>query len=188
MSKSWFGWAGRILCINLSTGEIIKKPLDPELTRKYLGQAGINAKLLFDLTEPGIDPLSPENPLIFGVGPLGGSLAPCSGRFTVTSKSPLTGIFGDSNCGGHWGPELKNAGYDHIIIKGKADKPVFISITDDGAQIMDAQDLWGQSTFQTQELIKKKLNNPKAEVVAIGPAGENQVVFAAVMHLSLIHI
>ncbi len=181
MSKSWFGWAGRILCINLSTGEIIKKPLDPELTRKYLGQAGINAKLLFDLTEPGIDPLSPENPLIFGVGPLGGSLAPCSGRFTVTSKSPLTGIFGDSNCGGHWGPELKNAGYDHIIITGKAEQPVYLWINDDQVELRDARHLWGKNTWETDELIKTQLAQPSAQVACIGPAGENQVRFAAII-------
>ncbi len=179
--QQYFGWAGQILRVNLSTREIIKEPLDQKLTRKYLGQSGINAKLLFDLSIPGADPLSPDNPLIFGVGPLGGSLAPCSGRFTVTSKSPLTGIFGDSNCGGHWGPELKNAGYDHIIITGKAEHPVYLWINDDHVELKDARHLWGKDTWQTDEMIKMQLAQPSAQIACIGPAGENQVRFAAII-------
>lgn len=181
MNRQWYGWAGVVLRVNLTTMEIKKEPLDPELTRQYLGQSGINAKLLFDLTAPGIDPLSPENPLIFGVGPLGGSLAPCSGRFTVTTKSPLTGIFGDSNCGGHWGPELKNAGYDHIIVTGRAEYPVYLWINDDHVEIRDARHLWGKNTWQTDELIKMQLAQPSAQVACIGPAGENRVRFSAII-------
>jgi len=181
MSKQWFGWAGCILRVNLTTGEISKEPLDPELARAYLGQSGINAKLLYDLVTPGLDPLSADNPLIFGVGPLGGSLAPCSGRFTVTSKSPLTGIFGDSNCGGHWGPELKNAGYDHIVITGRAEHPVYLWINDDRVELRDARKLWGKTTWETDELIRTQLSQPTAQVACIGPAGENMVRFAAII-------
>ena len=181
MNKQWYGWAGRILRVNLTSGEICTEPLDPNLARQYLGQAGINAKLLFDMIEPGVDPLSPANPLIFGVGPLGGSLAPCSGRFTVTSKSPLTGVFGDSNCGGHWGPELKNAGYDHIVITGKAEHPVYLWINDDRVELRDARHLWGKDTWETDELIRNQLAQPSAQVVCIGPGGENQVRFAAII-------
>lgn len=179
--KQSYGWAGQILRVNLTTLEIVKEPLDPELTRKFLGQSGINAKLLFDLTKPGIDPLSPDNPLIFGVGPLGGSLAPCSGRFTVTTKSPLTGIFGDSNCGGHWGPELKNAGFDHIVITGQAAQPVYLWINDDHVEFRDASHLWGKDTWQTDEMIKMELAQASAQVACIGPAGENRVRFAAII-------
>lgn len=181
MNKQWYGWAGCILRVNLTTQEIWKEPLDPDLARKYLGQSGINAKLLYDLTEPGADPLSPANPLIFGVGPLGGSLAPCSGRFTVTTKSPLTGVFGDANCGGHWGPELKNAGYDHIVITGRAEHPVFLWINDDVVELRDAGHLWGKDTWETDEQIKTQLAQPSAQVACIGPAGENQVRYSAIV-------
>ncbi|PKM81154.1 MAG: aldehyde ferredoxin oxidoreductase [Firmicutes bacterium HGW-Firmicutes-14] len=181
MDKGWYGWAGRILRVNLTTKEIITEPLDRGLARAYLGQSGINARLLFDLTGPDVDPLSPDNPLIFGVGPLTGSLAPCSGRFTVTSKSPLTGIFGDSNCGGHWGPELKNAGYDHIVITGKAEHPVYLWINDDRVELRDACHLWGKTTWETDDLIKTQLAQPTAQVACIGPAGENLVRFAAII-------
>lgn len=131
MSKRWFGWSGAILEVDLSSKTFIKRDLSRELANGYLGQAGINARILFDRIAPGMDPFDPSAPLIFGVGPLGGTIAPCSGRFTVTFKSPLTGIFGDSNCGGHWGPELKMAGYDHIVITGRADQPVYLWIDDD---------------------------------------------------------
>jgi aldehyde:ferredoxin oxidoreductase len=127
------------------------------------------------------DPYSPEAPLIFGVGPLGGTLAPCSGRFSVTFKSPLTGIFGDANCGGHWGPELKMAGYDHIVIAGKARHPVYLWIDNDRIQIRDARPLWGKDTWETDELVREDIGERTAQVAYIGPAGENLVRFAAII-------
>lgn len=181
MSKRWFGWVGTMLEVELSAKTAVKKELPEELAYGYLGQAGVNARLLYDRTARGMHPLDPAAPLIFGVGPLGGTMAPCSGRFTVTFKSPLTGIFGDSNCGGHWGPELKMAGYDHIIITGRADQPVYLWIDDDRVEIRDARHLWGKNTWETDTAIKQEVADSTAQVVCIGPAGENQVHYAAII-------
>ena len=181
MTKRWYGWSGTILDVDLTRGIVQKKALTENLAHKYLGQAGINARLLYDMVAPGADPFSPEAPLIFGVGPLAGTLAPCSGRFSVTFKSPLTGIFGDSNCGGHWASELKMAGYDHIVITGKSESPVYLWIDNDKVQLRDARSLWGKDTWETDDLIKQDVGERTAQVVTIGPAGENLVRFAAII-------
>ena len=175
------GWMGTILRVDLTEKKIKKEPLDENLTLKFLGGRGLNGITLYKELKPGIDPLSPENKLIFGVGPCNGTLSLGSGRFNVTSKSPLTGGFGDANCGGFWGPELKYAGYDQIIIQGKAEKPVYLWIDGDKVEIKDASHLWGKDTFETNKLIIKELGDPKIEIVTIGPAGENLVKFANVM-------
>jgi aldehyde:ferredoxin oxidoreductase len=181
MSKKWQGWTGTILEIDLTNQTVQKIPLSEHLAYHYLGQAGINARLLYDRVSPTMDPYSPEAPLIFGVGPLGGTMAPCSGRFTVTFKSPLTGIFGDSNCGGHWGAELKMAGYDHMVITGKAEHPVYLWIDNDRVHIRDARPLWGKNTWETDELVRQDVGEETAQVVCIGPAGENRVRYAAII-------
>jgi aldehyde:ferredoxin oxidoreductase len=181
MNKKWYGWSGRILQVDLTTRTVETKELSEAITHQYLGQAGINARLLYDDTSAATDPFSPAAPLIFGVGPLAGTLAPCSGRFSVTFKSPLTGIFGDSNCGGHWGPELKMAGYDHIVIVGKADHPVYLWIDNDRVEIRDARPLWGKTTWDTDRWIKEDVGERTAHVACVGPAGENRVRFAAII-------
>jgi len=181
MSRKWFGWTGTILKVDLTRGTVQKEVLREDLAYQYLGQAGINARILYDLAGPGTDPFSPEAPLIFGAGPLAGTLAPCSGRFSVTFKSPLTGIFGDSNCGGHWGSELKMAGYDHIVITGRSEDPVYLWIDNDEVEIRDARALWGQDTWVTEDLVKQDVGERTAQVVCIGPAGENLVRFAAII-------
>ena len=180
-NKKWYGWTGTILEVDLTHKSVRKVGLSEQLAYSYLGQAGINARMLYDRVSSDTDPLSPEAPLIFGVGPLGGTLAPCSGRFSVTFKSPLTGIFGDSNCGGHWAPELKMAGYDHIVITGKAKNPVYLWIDNDRVQIRDARSIWGKSTWETDELIREDVSERTAQVACIGPAGENLVRFAAII-------
>jgi len=181
MSKKWYGWTGTILKVDLTSQTVQKEELSEFLAHNYLGQAGINARLLYDRVSSACDPYSPDAPLIFGVGPLAATLAPCSSRFTVTFKSPLTGIFGDSNCGGHWGAELKMAGYDHVIVTGKARHPVYLSIDNDQVKIRDARHLWGANTWETDELIKEELRERTAQVVCIGPAGEKLVRFAAII-------
>jgi len=180
--KSTFGWAGTILRVDLSSGTISKEPLSKALMTSFIGGRGINSKMLYDEVTPGIEPLSPENRIIFGAGPLTGTLVPSSSRLTITSKSPLTGILGDSNVGGRFGPELKFAGYDHIIIKGKSDKPVYIWIDDDDVELRDATHLWGNDTLETVRTIHKELSNSRIQIIAIGPAGENLVKFACIMH------
>ena len=180
-NRKWYGWTGTILEVDLTNGSVGKIELPGELAHKYLGQAGINARMLYDRVSADTDPFSPEAPLVFGVGPLGGTLAPCSGRLSVTFKSPLTGIFGDSNCGGHWASELKMAGYDHIVITGKAKHPVYLWIDNDKVQVRDARPMWGKDTWETDELVRQDVSERTAQVACIGPAGENLVRFAAII-------
>ncbi|MCK5513407.1 MAG: aldehyde ferredoxin oxidoreductase family protein [Deltaproteobacteria bacterium] len=181
-SENTHGWRGRILQVDLSNSKIWEEKLSEELINGYIGGAGINAKLFYDLMRdnPQLDPLSPENPLIFGFGPVVGTAFPCASRFTVTSKSPLTGIFGDSNGGGFFPARVKQAGYDHIVIKGKAEKPVALLIEKDKKpELVDATDLWGLDTYATDETIQKKYGS--CESARIGPAGENMVRYANIL-------
>src|SRR3989339_1626558 len=120
------GYAGKILVVDLTNKTITYNTLEEELISPYIGGRGINSKLVYDRLKQNIDPLGPENILVFGAGPLVGTMAPATGRYTVSSKSPLTGLFADSNSGGHFGPELKFAGIDHLIITGKSDTPVYL--------------------------------------------------------------
>lgn len=178
--NNWFGWVGKVLDIDLSTGTTAVYPLDRELARNFIGGRGINGRMLFRLVQPNTDPLSPENVLIFGTGPLTGTPGPTA-RFTATFLSPATGLFGDANSGGYWGAELKYAGYDFVILRGKAEKPVYIEIRDEKIQIHDAAEFWGLNVWETTALIRRKVKDPKAQVLAIGQAGENLVRFAAIM-------
>lgn len=175
------GWAGQILRVDLSSGEIRREPLDPALARAYLGGRGVNSRLLYDVVRGDIDEFGPENVLIFGVGPLGGTLAPASSRYTVTSKSPSTNIFSDSCSGGQFGPELKLAGYDHIIFTGQAEEPVYLLIDDDHVELRRADWLWGESAWATQKALRRVLGDD-IQVATIGQAGENLVRYAGVMH------
>src|SRR5208283_5324318 len=179
--KKWYGWTGTILEVDLTRSAVRKKDLPEQLAYNYLGQAGINARILYDRVSSDTDPLSPDALLIFGVGPLGGTLAPCSGRLSVTFKSPLTGIFGDSNCGGHWASELKMAGYDHIVVTGKAKHPVYLWIDNDRVEVRDGRPIWGKNTWETDELVRQDVGERTAQVACIGPAGENLVRFAAII-------
>lgn len=178
-----FTYAGKILHVNLSTGKIWKQNLPEELIAKFIGGRGINAKLLWDLIrKPSIDPLSPENVLIFGVGALTCTTAPSSGRTTVTCKGPATNLYLKTNMGGHWGAELKFAGCDHLIIYGASPKPVYLSIKDGDVQLRDASHLWGMDVRKTTDVIKKELGDEGVKVALIGPAGENLVKFASIMN------
>ncbi|MCJ7772638.1 MAG: aldehyde ferredoxin oxidoreductase, partial [Desulfobacterales bacterium] len=174
-----FGWQGKILKVDLSRRKIETITLSERLRTNFIGGRGINVKILFDEIKPGTDAFDPANCLVFGSGPLTGTLAPGSGRFNVTSKSPV-GFLGDSNCGGNWSAQLKYSGFDHLVIVGKAEKPVYLSIINGKPELVDAQDLWGLDTWQTQRKIKKKLGDSQVEVICIGQAGENLVRFAAV--------
>ncbi len=173
------GWQGWLLRVDLSRGRIEVLPLEEKLRLDYIGGRGINARLLFDGVPPGTDALDPANLLLFGSGPLTGTLAPGAGRFTVTAKSPL-GFLGDANAGGHWAAQLKYSGFDHLAIEGKAARPVILLVRDGGAELADAGDLWGLDTWETQRRIRRRLRDPEAEIACIGQAGENLVRFAAV--------
>lgn len=170
---TWYGWAGTILDVNLTTGEIKRVPLSRDFAVKYLGGTGFAARYLYDELKPGIDPLGPENIIMVTNGTLTGTSAPSCGRYDVVTKSPQTGIFLRTNGGGHFGPELKWAGYDLVIIRGVSPKPVYLSIFDDKVEIKDAGHIWGKDTWQTQELIRKDLGNRNVQCLVIGPSGEN---------------
>ena len=173
------GWRGKILQVDLSNGEIREEGFSEELKKGYIGGAGVNARLFYNLVSdnPELDPLSPENPLIFGCGPVVGTTFPCATRYTVTSKSPLTRIFGDSNAGGDFGVRLKKAGYDHIVIRGRSDKPAALLIEEGKSpQLVGADWLWGLDTYATDERIQEKYGS--CETARIGPAGETMVRYA----------
>ena len=184
-SGSSSGWSGKILQVDLTNGTIREKEISEELKSGYTGGAGINARLLYDALRknPEIDPLSPENPLIFGFGILVGTSFPCSSRMTITAKSPLTRIFGDSNGGGTFPARVKQAGYDHIVFRGKAAKPVALHIEKGKTpELVDATDLWGLDTYATDEKIQEKYG--ECETARIGPAGENLVRYANICNSS----
>ena len=176
-----YGWRGVVLRVNLTNGEIRKEPLDEKSKHEYVGGRGLNIRLLFDEIRAGIDPLGPDNKLFFSVGPACGTPVPGSGRFTTTTKSPLSGFVGDTSCGGSFGCGLKYAGYDTLIVEGKAETPVYIWIDDDRVEIRDAQDLWGKTTSETREMIITELGDPDVHTVCIGPAGEKLVRFACII-------
>jgi len=176
-------YEGRLLDIDLSSGKTVVRPLGSDLFKNFIGGSGINARLLYDEVPVSCDPLSPENVLIFGFGPLLGSGFPASTRFTITSKSPLTGIYTDSNAGGSFGVAARRKGYDHIIIRGQSDRPVYLILEGEGnVRIMDAGNLRGLDTFETDEMLHRM--HGECETLRIGPAGENLVKFASIVSSS----
>lgn len=174
-------WKEKILRVNLSTGKISTEPLRREDARTYLGARGLGTKYFIDEVDPSVDALSPENKLIFATGPLTGTLATSAGRYDVVTKGLLTGTIAGSNSGGYWGPELKYAGYDMIIVEGKAEKPVYLWIYNDEVSLCDATMVWGKNTHETTDILLTK-TDPEAKVACIGPAGENLVKFAAIIN------
>lgn len=173
-----FGYAGTILTVNLTTGTIDKKAVPVELARDYLGGIGFNARILYDEIPAGADPLGPDNVLAFGVGTLVGSPYPTASRTEASAKSPQTGQFGTSNSGYLFGSMVKNAGYDAMVFKGKAEKPVYVFIDNDRVEILDASFIWGKECWQTIDLLRQK--HYGCEIALIGPAGENLVRFASI--------
>jgi aldehyde:ferredoxin oxidoreductase len=175
-------WAGKILRVDLTAGTIKSEPLNMQWARDYLGSRGLGTKYFVDEVDAKVDPLSPENKLIWATGPLTGTMASTGGRYTVITKGPLTGAIACSNSGGHWGAELKQAGWDMIIFEGKSPKPVYLYVNDDHAELRDAAHLWGQSVWKTEEALKKAHQDPLLRISSIGKAGENQVLYAAVVN------
>jgi len=172
------GFAGRVLDIDLEARTFAFRPLDADIARLYLGGKGYGTRLLYDLTRPGIDPLGPENPLIFATGPLNGSLAPQSNRFAVVCKSPLTGGIGSAACGGSFAFGLKKAGIDVVVVQGRSAVPVRVEIDGDtdAVRFLDASELWGLGTEATQKALGKGMHH-----AVIGPAGENRVLYAGIV-------
>lgn len=174
------GYAGRLLQVDLTRGKAIAQKLPEELARSYIGGNGFCARLLFDLIKPKTDPLGSANVLVFAVGPLSGTIWPQTGRYEVAAKSPLTGLYGEANSGGHWGAELKHAGFDAIIVRGRSPKPVYLFVEDGKAELRDAKQLWGRSALETEAALKEK-HGGDAQVASIGQAGENLVRFSCIM-------
>lgn len=174
------GYGGQILRVDLSSGKIVREKTDPDLMLETIGGRGLNSRRLFDELKKDIDPLSQENMLLIGVGPVTGSLFSTSAYITISGKSPMTGILGDSAAGGFLGPEIKYAGYDQLIFTGKSKDLCYVTIFDNHVKIRDASHLKGKDIFQTSDLIKKELNDNSVQIAAIGPAGENLVRYATV--------
>ena len=175
-------WAGKILRVNLTAGTVKSEPLNMEWAQAYIGSRGLGTKYLVEEVDATVDPLSPDNKIIWATGPLTGTMASTGGRYTVITKGPLTGAIACSNSGGYWGAEFKMAGWDMVIFEGKSAKPVYLYVNDDVAELRDAAHLWGKSVWETEEMIKKGLQDPLARVSSIGKAGENGVLFAAVVN------
>jgi aldehyde:ferredoxin oxidoreductase len=175
------GWIGKVLRVNLSTGKVSTEALDPDLAKDYIGARGLGTKIMTDEVDPKVDPLSPENKLIFMPGPLTGTFAPSAGRYTVVTKGALTGAIASANSGGTWGPALKFAGYDAVIIEGAAPKPVYLWIKNAKVEILDASHLWGKDVPETSDAIRAETDDD-AKIACIGPAGENRVLFACIMN------
>ncbi len=176
------GYNGKVLRVNLSDSSLSLETTDELFRRKYLGGAGFVSYFLLNELRPGIDPLGPENKLIFAAGPVTGIPLPGSGRHCVGTKSPLTGGYAKAESGGFWGAELKHAGYDAIIVEGKAPKPVYLWLHDGEASIRDATPLWGMKAKETEQAIRAELGDSLVRVTTIGPGGENLVRFACVMN------
>jgi len=176
-----YGFTENILHVDLSTRKIWKERVSEKLAENYLGGRGINAILLWEKLRKNINPLGPENIIIFGTGVFTGTHIPSSGRITVTFKSPATNLYAKSCAGGNFGAALKFAGYNNIIIYGCSDKPVFLSIENEKVEICDAKFLWGKGTKETNELLQKKFGNKEIETACIGQAGENLIKYAAIL-------
>ncbi|BCV24828.1 aldehyde ferredoxin oxidoreductase family protein [Gelria sp. Kuro-4] len=175
-----YGYMGKLLRVDLTQKKTCVEDLDSAVARKYIGGSGLAAKYLYEETDGSTDPLGPDNLLVFMTGPFTGTVVPNSGRHAVAAKSPLTGIWAEGDAGGTWGVMLKRAGFDGILIRGKATEPVYLWVHEQGVEIRPAEHLWGKDTFEVADLIKAE-THPKAVVSSIGQAGENLVRIAVIM-------
>jgi aldehyde:ferredoxin oxidoreductase len=177
-----FGYHDKFLNVDLNTGECKTQQLDEDLLKNYIGGASLAARLIYDYVKPDTDPLAPENPLVFAVGPFTGTTIPMVSRSAVCGISPLTGIWGEATTGGVFPFRLKAAGFDGIFITGKADRPVYLYLRNGNAEIRDASHLWGKDTYQVQDALKDELKDRGISVSCIGQAGENLVKYACVVN------
>jgi len=175
-----FGYRGKTLRVNLSDHSIKVEELCEKKLRFFIGGSGLGTKYLFDETDENTDPLGEKNIIIFATGPFTGTNIPCSDRVGIVAKSPLTGIFAESDIGGTFGSRLKKAGFDLLVVEGKAEKPVYLWIHDGNVDIRTADHLWGKDTFETDSLVKEETDK-KATIASIGPAGERKVRYASII-------
>ena len=175
------GYVGKILNVDLTKKEITQVMFDEDTLRKYIGGSGLGAKILYERTNEKTDPLSPDNVLIFMTGPFAATMVPTSGRHEIITKSPLTDIYAESDAGGNFGINIKKAGYDGIIVEGRSEDPVYLSIIDGQVTFVDANELWGLDTHSTDSMLKEKYGK-RSHVSCIGPAGENLVPISGISH------
>jgi aldehyde:ferredoxin oxidoreductase len=178
--KIVYGWNGKFLYVNMSKSKAAVTEYDAKIARRYLGGRGFAARILWNELELGIDPLSPENKLVFAAGPLTAFALPSSGKLVVAAKSPLTGGYGDGNVGTHAAVQMRKAGYDAVILEGKAEKPTVLLIQDEIVEFLDAKDLWGLNSSETEKKLKG-IYGPASGILCIGQAGENLVKFANIV-------
>lgn len=178
----WYGYAGKLLRVDLTNGEIKMEELDKNELRKYIGCVGYAAKLLYKEMPGGTDPLAPEAKVVLATGPITGTLSPSGGSYEVCYKSPLSGTWNQARSGGGFGPKLKYAGFDYVVIEGKSAEPVYLHINDGKAEIKPAKHLWGLNVEETTDTLIKELDDPEVSVAAIGQAGENGVLYAALIN------
>ena len=175
-----YGYTGKTLVIDLSDRKVTQKEMSIQDYFEYIGGLGMNTRILLDEIDPSIDPLSEDNVLCFGSGPLVGTMAPTANRTDISAKSPLTGLLGTSNSGYSWGPELKFCGHDHLIIKGKSETPVYVFINNGEVNILSAEHLWGKDSWDTIRTLKDELKDKEISVACIGVGGEKLVKFASI--------
>ncbi len=175
-------WTRNVLRVNLTNGSITTEPLNMQWANDYLGQRGLATKYLVEETDPTCDALSPDNKMIMTTGPLTGTMVSTAGRYSVVTKSPLTGCIACSNSGGYFGNEMKNAGWDMVILEGKSPKPVYLYIENDKAELLPADDLWGKSAWETDEQIHAKHQDPLVRIAVVGRAAEKGCLFSAIVN------
>ena len=175
-------WTGKILRINLTDRTATPEPLNMEWAKLYLGQRGLATKYLSEEVDPKTDPLAPENTLYMVTGPLTGTMASTGGRYSCVTISPLTKALACSNSGGFFGNEMKCAGWDMIILEGKASSPVYISIVDDECKILPADEIWGKSVWEADEWLHHKHQDPQLRIAAIGIPGERGNLYSAIVN------
>jgi aldehyde:ferredoxin oxidoreductase len=180
--EAFMAYMGLILRIDLSKGSITKENFPEDLAKLYLGGRGLATKMLVDEVDPKVDPLSPENKLFFATGPLTNTTAPTGGRYMVITKSPLTNLVASSNSGGYFGARMKKAGYDILVFEGKSEKPVYLYIDEETAELRDASHLWGKKVWETTDLLLEETGQKNASVSCIGPAGETLSLMASIMN------
>jgi aldehyde:ferredoxin oxidoreductase len=176
------GWVGKVLRIDLTDRRATIEDLNLDWAKSYIGSRGLAVKYLYEEVDPTVDAFDPGNRLYLATGPLTGTNASCAARYEAVTKSPLTGCIATSNSGGHWGPELKFAGYDMVVVQGASKTPVWVWVNDGDVQILDASGLWGKGVWDTEDILHEATGTPDARVLSIGQAGENLVRFAAILN------
>ena len=175
-------WSGNVLRVNLTKGTCTSEPLNMEWAHEYIGQRGLATRYFVEEVDPKVDPLAPENHLIFANGPLTGTMASTGGRYSVITKGPLTGAIACSNSGGFLGAELRSAGWDMVILEGKSAKPVYLNIENDKAELLAADEIWGKSVWETDEILHKKHQDPQLRIAACGRAAETGCLYSAIVN------